>query len=267
MRKTFKNLFLVLGGLLIMQGCACSRIDAGHEGVEVNLVASDKGVDDVALVTGWQFYNPLTTSVYEFPTFVQTVDYEPFTVNAKDGSVFTVDPTLSIKVIDGHSPVIFKKYRKELNEIVNTTIYNYVRDAFRIQFNSFTTDSVISNRAIFENMVQIMLDSTLQKEGFKIEQMTSGMQYPPTIVQAIEGKNKAIQDAMRVQNELVKAKANAEIKVTEAKAEADAYALKERALSDKLLTQQYIEKWCGSYGEGNVFSSDQLTLLKSIGKR
>lgn len=150
---------------------------------------------------------------------------------------------------------------------MNTTIYNYVRDAFRIQFNSFTTDSVISNRAIFENMVQIMLDSTLQKEGFKIEQMTSGMQYPPTIVQAIEGKNKAIQDAMRVQNELVKAKANAEIKVTEAKAEADAYALKERALSDKLLTQQYIEKWCGSYGEGNVFSSDQLTLLKSIGKR
>jgi hypothetical protein len=76
-----------------------------------------------------------------------------------------------------------------------------------------------------------------------------------------------IQDAMRVQNELVKAKANAEIKVTEAKAEADAYALKERALSDKLLTQQYIEKWNGSYGEGNVFSSDQLTLLKSIGKR
>lgn len=181
--------------------------------------------------------------------------------------MFTVDPTLSIKVIDGHSPVIFTKYRKELPEIVNTTIYNYVRDAFRIQFNSFTTDSVISNRATFENMVQMMLDSTLQKEGFKLEQMTSGMQYPPTIVQAIEAKNKAIQDGLSAQNKLVEAKAQAEIKVTQAKAEADAYALKERALSDKLLTQQYIEKWNGSYGEGNVFSSEQLTLLKNVGKR
>jgi len=34
-----------------------------------------------------------------------------------------------------------------------------------------------------------------------------------------------------------------------------------------LLTQQYIEKWNGSYGEGNVFSSEQLTLLKNVGKR
>ena len=72
---------------------------------------------------------------------------------------------------------------------------------------------------------------------------------------------------MRVQNELAKAKANAEIKVTEAKAEADAYALKERSLSPMLLTQQYIQKWNGSYGEGNVFSSDQLTLLKNIGSK
>lgn len=241
--KKLQTLFLVAGLFLIAQGCACSRIDAGHEGVKVNLIASDKGVDDVALVTGWQFYNPFTTSVFEFPTFVQTVDYEPFTVNAKDGSVFTVDPTLSIKVIDGNSPIIFKKYRKELPEIVNTTMYNYVRDAFRIQFNSFTTDSVISNRAQFESMVQSMLDSTLGKEGFKLEQMTSGIQYPPTIVQAIEGKNKAIQDAMKVQNQLVEAKAQAEIKVTEAKAEADAYALKERSLSPILIQQQWIEAW------------------------
>jgi len=190
--KKLHQLMLVAGLFLIMQGCACSRIDAGHEGIKVNMVASEKGVDDVALVTGWQFYNPFTSSIYEFPTYVQTVDYEPFTVNAKDGSVFTVDPTLSIKVIDGYSPSIFVKYRKELPEIINTTLYNYIRDAFRIQFNSFTTDSVISNRANFENMVQLMLDSTLMKEGFKLEQLTSGMIYPPTIVQAIEAKNKAI---------------------------------------------------------------------------
>jgi regulator of protease activity HflC (stomatin/prohibitin superfamily) len=231
---------------------SCTRIDAGHEGVRVNLTSSDKGVDNVSLVTGWQFYNPMFTSLYEFPTYVRTIDYEPFEVNAKDGSVFTVDPTLSIKVIDGHSPRIFKKYRKPLDEIIRTTLFNYVRDAFRIQFNSFTTDSLISNRAEFEQMVQHMLDTALVNEGFKLEQLTSGISYPPSIVQAIEAKNRAIQDAMRVQNELAKAKANAEIKLTEARAQSESQRLLEQTLTDKLLQKEFIEKWDGKlpvYGE------------------
>jgi regulator of protease activity HflC (stomatin/prohibitin superfamily) len=246
----FKGLLAVMVVGMFMSSCA--RIDAGHEGVRVNLTSSDKGVDNVSLVTGWQFYNPMFTSIYEFPTYVRTVDYEPFTVNAKDGSVFTVDPTLSIKVIDGYSPSIFKKYRKDLDEIIGTTLYNYVRDAFRIQFNSFTTDSLISNRAEFETMVQQMLDTSLINEGFKLEQLTSGITYPPSIVQAIEAKNKAIQDAMRVQNELAKAKANAEIKLTEARAQSESQRLLEQTLTDQLLQKEFIEKWDGKlpvYGE------------------
>jgi regulator of protease activity HflC (stomatin/prohibitin superfamily) len=238
--------------VIAMFATSCARIDAGHEGIRVNLTSDDKGVDNVALVTGWQFYNPMFTSVYEFPTFVQTVDYPPFSVNAKDGSVFTVDPTLSVKVIDGHSPDIFKKYRQDVDVVVNTTLFNYVRDAFRIQFNSFTTDSLISNRATFESMVQVMLDTALMNEGFKLEQLTSGITYPPSIVEAIEAKNKAIQDAMRVQNELAKAKANAEIKITEAKAQAESQRLLEQTLTDKLLQKDFIAKWDGKlpvYGE------------------
>ena len=59
------------------------------------MYGSDKGVQDVSLVTGRVWYNPFTEEVHEVPTFVQTVDYAAFGVNAKDGSVFTVDPTIS----------------------------------------------------------------------------------------------------------------------------------------------------------------------------
>lgn len=77
---------------------SCSeRVDAGSEGILVNLYGSDKGVDDVSLVTGRVWYNPFTEEVYEYPTFVQTIDYPEFTINAKDGSEFTVDPTVSLK--------------------------------------------------------------------------------------------------------------------------------------------------------------------------
>jgi len=80
----------------------------------VKLYGTEKDVQDVSLVTGRVWYNPLTEDVHEFPTYVQTINYDPFTVNAKDGSVFNVDLTLSFKVKDGNNPLIFKNTAKIL---------------------------------------------------------------------------------------------------------------------------------------------------------
>ena len=181
---------------------SCTRIDAGCEGIKVNLYGSSKGVDDISLVTGCVWFNPLTTEVYEYPTYVQTVDYDPFTINAKDGSEFSIDPTISLKVIDGTTPEIFKKYRKELEDVMSTTLYNYVKDAFRIELNKYTTDEIVSNRAIVEKSIEEHLYATLYKENFRLEQLTSGLKYPQSIVESVNAKNRAVQEAMRVQNEL-----------------------------------------------------------------
>ena len=63
-----KNLIKCLT-LTLFLVCCCScmqRIDAGHEGIKVNLYGSDKGVDDVELVTGavWYFAQ-LRSPVYD----------------------------------------------------------------------------------------------------------------------------------------------------------------------------------------------------------
>lgn len=232
------------------------RIDAGYEGILVKLYGTDKGVQDVSLVTGRVWYNPLTESVYEFPTYVQTINYTAFTVNAKDGSVFTVDPTLSFKVKDGFSPIIFKKYRKDIAEITETTLFNYIKDAFRIEFNKYTTDSIISNREKFEFAIQSNMGTLLDKEGFNLEQMTSGIQYPETITQAINAKNAAVQQAMRVENELKIAQAEARKLIVLAESEAKANELRKLSLNALLIQQQFIEKWDGKtpiYGNAPAF--------------
>lgn len=232
------------------------RIDAGYEGILVKLYGSDKGVQDVSLVTGRVWYNPFTESVYEFPTYVQTINYNAFTVNAKDGSVFTVDPTLSFKVKDGHSPIIFKKYRKDIVEITETTLFNYIKDAFRIEFNKYTTDSIISNREKFEFAIQSNMGALLNKEGFQLEQMTSGIQYPQTITEAINAKNAAVQEAMRVENELKIAQAQARKLIVLAESEAKANELRKMSLNAHLIQQQFIEKWDGKtpiYGNAPAF--------------
>lgn len=247
---------LVFGTLLIgLAGCS-TRIDAGHEGILIKQYGSDKGVQDVTLVTGRVWYNPWTEDVDQYATFVQTVDYEAFGVNAKDGSSFSVDPTLSFNIVQGNSPRIFTKYRKDLEEVSQTTILNYVKDAFRLQMNKYTTDEIVSNREKFETDVQKTLADVLDKEGFKLEQLTSGLQYPQTIVDAVNSKNKAVQEAMKVENELRLVEAQAKKMIVQAEAEKRANELKQQSLTPMLIQQQFIEKWDGRtplYGSAPIF--------------
>ena len=249
-----KKLLLLFVGVLLLVSCN-KRIDAGYDGILIKQYGTDKGIQDVSLVTGRVWYNPWTEDIEQMPTFVQTVDYKPFTVNAKDGSSFTVDPTLSFGVVSGNSPKIFKKYRKSIEVVTSTTILNYVKDAFRIQMNKYTTDEIVSNREKFETDVQTTLKNVLEKEGFFLEQLTSGLRYPKTIVDAVNGKNKAVQEAMKKENELRLAEAEAKILIVQAESEKKANELKLQALTPLLIQQQFIEKWDGKtplYGESPV---------------
>lgn len=247
---------ILLSGLVLAALTGCTRIDAGHEGILIKQYGSDKGVQDVSLVTGMVWYNPWTEDVEQYATFIQTIDYEAFGVNAKDGSSFSVDPTLSFNIVSGNSPKIFSKYRKNLDEVSKTTILNYVKDAFRLQMNKYTTDEIVSNREKFETDVQKTLAEVLEKEGFKLEQLTSGLQYPQTIVDAVNLKNKAVQEAMRVENELRLVEAQAKKMIVQAEAEKRANELKQQSLTPMLIQQQFIEKWDGRtplYGSSPTF--------------
>jgi regulator of protease activity HflC (stomatin/prohibitin superfamily) len=245
MKKFFSFLFVAMITMLSMTSCGVERIDAGCEGIEVSLYGDDRGIGDVNLVTGWVWYLPWTTQIFEYPTYVQTVDYEPFTINAKDGPLFTIDPNVNIKVADGKAPQVFKKYRKELKDVIHGPVLKYIKDACRIEINKFTTDQIVSNREAVENAIEKRLTAALAKEGFVLDQFTSGLTYPESIVESINAKTKAIQEAQRVENEVAKTKAEAEKVLIAARAEKEANELRTQALTDAVLKKMWIEKWDG----------------------
>ena len=244
--------------LMVLVG-SCERIDAGHVGVKVNQYGDNKGVDDVVAVTGMVFYNPFTTTVYEFPTFIQHKEYKgenSFIVNSKDGSEFSVSPIMNYSVQRDKVPAIFSKYRRPLEDIEEGFLKTAVYDAFRLATNKYTADELISNRAIFEVEVRRLLDGQLLKEGFVINQFTSNLIYPETFKKSIEAKNNAVQAALRAENEVKTAEAQAKIKVataegnaqamlTSAKAEAESNRMKQVTLTPLLLQLEYINKWDG----------------------
>jgi regulator of protease activity HflC (stomatin/prohibitin superfamily) len=267
-KKMFKTIGASVIGfiLLVVLFNSCERVDAGHVGVKVNMYGDNKGVDDVVAVTGMVFYNPITTKIYEFPTFIQHKEYKgenSFIVNSKDGSEFSVSPIMNYSVQREKVPAIFSKYRRPLEDIEEGFLKTAVYDAFRLATNKYTADELISNRAVFEVEVRRLLDGQLLKEGFIINQFTSNLIYPETFKKSIEAKNNAVQAALRAENEVKTAEAQAKIKVataegnaqamlTSAKAEAESNRMKQVTLTPLLLQLEYINKWDGKlpvYGE------------------
>ena len=235
----------------------CTRVDSSEVGIRFNkLSLTEQGKLDASPVTGYVFYNPITTAVHTYPTFVQRVDYEPFTVNTKDAAIFTMDPTMAYYLNRDKAAEVFFKYRKSLEEIQEGYMRTVIYDAYRVTANSYTSDELMANRANFEQEVRLMLDSTLTQEGFTVTEFTSQITPPESLRKMIDAKNAAVQAALKAENEVKQAEANAKIAVAKAQGEAKAMKIKADAeayynrtisasLSPMVIQEDWIEKWDG----------------------
>lgn len=257
-KKLVKYILIFIAVLIVwvIQPFTYENIDAGNVGIKINLYGTDRGVDNITIVTGRVWYNTWTTKIVEFPTYTQSVDYDPFVVTTKDAAEFKVDPKLNYHVNPVMVPQIYRQYRKPLPEIEQQFMRNTIYDAYRIVANSFSSDSVMSNRERFEDRIQSILTKNLSKDGFVYDQLTSAITPPESLRQMIDEKNASIQARLKAENQAKQADAEAKVKVAtatgeaqallvRAKAEAEANRLRQTSLTPLLVQQQWIQKWDG----------------------
>ena len=235
----------------------CTRVDSSEVGVRFNkLSLTEQGTLDASPVTGYVFYCPITTDVFKYPTYVQRVDYKPFTVTTRDAAIFTMDPTMAYYLNRAKAVDVFFKYRRDLADIEAGYMRTVIYDAYRISANNYTSDELMANRAKFENEVRLMLDSALTTEGFIVTEFTSQITPPESLRKMIDAKNAAVQAALKAENEVKEAEANAKIAVAKAEGEAKAMKIKADAeayynrtisasLSKLIIQEDWIEKWDG----------------------
>ena len=235
----------------------CTRVDSSEVGVKFNkLSLTDQGTLDATAVTGYVFFCPITTDVFKYETYVQRVDYEPFTVTTRDAAIFTMDPTMAYFLNRSKAVDVFFKYRRPLRDIEDGYMRTVIYDAYRITANGYASDELMANRAKFESEVRQMLDSTLTVEGFTVTEFTSQITPPESLRQMIEAKNAAVQAALKAENEVKEAEANAKIAVAKAEGEARAMKIKADAeayynrtisasLTSLIVQEDFIEKWNG----------------------
>lgn len=261
MKKSYRVLLITAGCIafiaIVLAAC-CTVVDSGEVGIRFHKWSASEedygGVEGTC--KGWVFYNPITTSVFTYPAFIQRKQYETIKVNAKDASLFDMDPTIAYRINPEMACDIFTKYRVGVKELEDGYIRTCIYEAYRTCANQYTSDSLMSNRANFERDVRQRLEKSLMAEGFIVEEFTSKITPPQSLLAMIDAKNTAIQSALKAENEVKEAEANAKIAV--AKAEGNAKAMKIKAdaeayynrtiaasLSMMIIQEDWIEKWDG----------------------
>ncbi len=258
-----KKLLLLLSVFTIVIS-SCTRIGVGNVGLKVNQSGDDRGVNAMKYVTGWVFYNPFASDVVEFPTYMQHVEYDEFKINANGGSQFDIKPYINYVVNASKADSIYMEFKTtDLEEISTKYIRNAVYQSFTDITGKYTPDALLKNREAYEKAIFDNLQKHLLTKGFILQQVTSNLAPPATLVAAIDAKNKSEQDAQAIQlqvaqsiaqanKDIAKARGDSASMVISAAGEAKANQLRQATLTENLLRQQMLEKWDGAlpvYGQ------------------
>ena len=231
----------------------CNRIDAGHVGIKVNMAGGEKGVSKTEFVTGWNFAEPFTTKVYEFPTFQQHCEYEPMEVPTKGGTMFTVHPMFNYNLQAGDVGDMFQHFRLPLNVLEQGYIKSAMLISLREVTNRFTVDSLLNNISTYDAAVSEEFNQKLHPY-FLVTQFTSNMKPDKGLANIILKKAETLQNALTIENQqkaikaqaandIIEAERDAKVKVIGAQAEADKQKLLQLNLSPMLLQKMWIEAW------------------------
>ena len=233
----------------------CERIDAGNVGIKVNNAGGERGVSKTEYVTGWVFYSRFLSRVYEFPTFQQHKEYDPFVVPSKGGTIFTVHPSFNYNLNPGEVGNMFQTFRLPLSQLEEGYLKNAVSVTIREVTNTFTVDSILNNLSLYDAAIVTGLNKKLAP-FFTVSTFTSGLQPDEKLAATIAAKADAIQQALRIENEQKAIRAKAENDIIEAKrdsavlvinalSEARAIHEKQNALTSEYVEYQKILKWDG----------------------
>lgn len=268
-----KRLFAVAIMLIALVGC--TRVGPGHVGIKVNLAGSDRGVDSTNMTTGWVFYNPLSTSIREYPTFVQTAQWtadknegsdvdEHISFSSKEGIPFDADISASFHLNSFYAPYFYNKYKADdIATFTHGYAKNIIRDFFNEVAGQMSSDDIMGPK---KDSLVITVRKRLNgaflttdgRIGIEWDQLgfIGNVRPPRSLIDAISLKQQATQAAIAAENTVREAEAKAhqaaalaqgvaDSILIIAKANAEANRIINSSVNRDILLWQAIQKWNG----------------------
>jgi regulator of protease activity HflC (stomatin/prohibitin superfamily) len=236
-------------------------ISPGYVGVVVNLFGDDKGVEAKELHVGIHWIAPWK-SVFQFPVFEQNVTWtggkDGFHFQTSEGMAVSAEMGITYHLRSEAIPSIFQKYRRGMDEITNTFIRNYIRDAINMAASRTKIEDLYNGKQHFFEDIEASVRQDLSPIGIELSRLylIGRFHFPETVITALNAKIEAMQRAQQRENELREAEAEAKKQVAKAqgaascailKAESEAKANKVLAesITPELINWQAVQSWDG----------------------
>lgn len=248
-RRVALAVAILVGGILLAQA-TLTRIDAAHVGIRVKLAGSARGVQDIPVVTGWVFYNPLTEQIISFPTSVQNVVWtqsahegrsvdESITFSSQEGVNVNADIGLSFHIDPNKAPHLYLRFRQpDLLLLADGYVRNAVREAFNDVASRMAVQEIYgAGKGRLLSAVLTKLRDVINPDGFAIDQLTinGALRLPENVARAINVAMEATQNAIQAENRVRQVKAEAEQAVAQAHGAAEAARARAQGEADAVL--------------------------------
>lgn len=289
MNKVLAVVFAVLLGVFGIWAIASwQKVPAGHVGVHVYLLGGDKGVDSVARPVGRHFIG-WQQELYLYPTFTQNYVWtkgndpgsegdESLSFQDKQGLEINADVGIAYNVDPNKATLLFQKYRKGTDEITDSVLRNYVRDALNTETSTMSVEEIygVGKAGLMERATKRVKDQ-VEPFGIRIEKIywINSMRLPAGVQKALNAKIEATQKAQQRENEVQQAIAEAnkareaargvaDAQLLKAKAEAEAIEIKGRALRENanLVELTVAERWNGKYPDTLIIGDGKGQILQ-----
>lgn len=275
---------LIIFGVIMTALCT-TRVPAGYVAVQYNM---NGGVKDEVLTQGWHVVLPTTkTTLYtigieqSYLTAGENGDSkgdESFTASSSEGKAMTIDLTFTYQYQAENVTNVFTRFKGQSGKEVRDSFIkpNIVSWTKEVIARYKVSDVLGEERANVNLALTEYLAEKFENYGITISNVSLiNIDVDEETRQAINAKITAQQNAetqaINNQTNIEKAEAEAKVKLTQAQAEADAKKIQaeaeaeanellQKSLTDKILRQEYINKWNGELPE-IVTGDDSISLM------
>lgn len=265
---------IVAGILLIILGNSFTIIPTGYTGVRTTFGQ----VDDTIVPKGFNLKIPFVQSIDSVNNKQQDQkfaegDAKVWGESSEKVQVYMADVTVTYQINPEKSSWIYANVSNYEESLLQSSL---VASALKDSAAALKSSEVTVRGSIEPKAKEILQDALNEKYGEGtvevIKVVINDMNFEDSYNQAIADKNLAEMNAQKqaIENQtaidkaeadkkvaLTNADSNAQVKIKEAEAEKTANDLKETSITDKILIQQYLEKWNGELpmvtgSDGNV---------------
>lgn len=274
-----KAIFSVAGTILVILCITlfstCTLVGPKEAGFKVRKGGNYRGVDNIPLITGYNFYLPWLETIETVPTTMHhivwsnnkdegEVEDQAITIFCNGGAGFTVNVGLNVNVIATEAPRMWIKWGTlDVDAIMKTYIRNVVRGDMQRVSSTMSVDSVLNNFTSLERACGASISDSLTHYGFHVDAFNilgKPVATDAKLEEAINGKIVAKQLAEKATMELqthiadankkmADARGDSAYNVIEATGKAEAVKALQQQLTPTYVEYTKIQKWNGELSQ------------------